>query len=319
MKFSFEQLKTVTFGYVRSYEDENGMHFDKCTEKQVAAFSSFWAGLGQNACATTGIRLDFHTDSDFFKFTASSGKRFELYLNGVFRNVFIRSDDENEFFVQLDTSRKDNRITLYLPSHDAPGVLSCVEIADGASFIPHRFDRKFFFIGDSITQGWDSHYDSLSYANRVSDFFNAESIIQGAGGAFFSEKIFDPDIDFDPDIVIFAFGTNDWGFNATHEDLRKNTDEFISALVKRFEGKKIFGISPIWRGNTEEPRATGYFKDVCSTVKKEIVSHGVTLIEGEMLTPHMEDFFADKYLHPNGLGFGIYAHNLCKILKEYID
>ena len=184
------------------------------------------------------------------------------------------------------------------------------------------YDESFFvndlFIGDSITQGWESTYDSLSYANRTSDFFNADSVIQGTGGAFFHESIFDESVDYDPDVAIVAFGANDWGHFSSHEELRKAARAFLDKFAERFAGKKLFGISPIWRGNTEAPRATGYFSEVCDTVKQEILSHGLILIDGETLTPSIPDFYSDKYLHPNGLGFGIYAENLCKILKNYI-
>lgn len=319
MKLSFEQVQSIAFGHVRSFCDQNGMHFMKCSEKQIEAFSSFWEGLGINASATTGVRLDFDTDSSFFAFEASSGRRFELYVNGVFKNVFIRSGEGTErFCVELDNSADKNRITLYFPSHDAPGVLVSVELSDNASLEPHVFDRKFFFIGDSITQGWESHYDSLSYAIQVSDFFNAESVIQGVGGAFFDESVFDPDIDFDPDAVIVAFGTNDWGIRKTRDELRAHTEAFLSLVAKRFEGKKLFAISPIWRGNAGELRATGYFSEVCDTVKSEIVKCGFSLIDGYLLAPHMPDFYSDKYLHPNAIGFGVYAHNLCKVLKDRI-
>ena len=319
MRLSFETVKSITFGSVYSFEDASGMHFAKCTDKQVAAFGSFWEGLGNNAKATTGIRLDFHTSSRRFSFKAYSGRRFELYINGTFREVFKRTDDDSAEFSYIITEQDaENRITLYFPSHDAPGVLSYVELDDGATVVPHKFDCKIFFIGDSITQGWNSTYDSLSYANRVSDFFNADSIIQGVGGAFFHPTIFDDAIDYDPDIVIFAFGTNDWGIQKSHDELRANTAAFIEAITKKFTGKKIFGLSPIWRGNSGELKPAGYFTDVCEIVKQEIVAHGATLIDGYQLTPHMTDFFSDLYLHPNGLGFGIYAESLCKILKQYI-
>ena len=319
MKLSFDTVRSITFGAVSSYEDASGMHFAKCTDKQVNAFASFWEGLGANSRATTGIRLDFHTNSKRFAFGATAGGRFELYVNGTFREVFKPSDETAaEFSYDISEASEDNRITLFFPSHGLPGVLSYVELDDGASVKAHEFDTKIFFIGDSITQGWDSTYDSLSYANRVSDFFNADSVIQGVGGAFFHPSIFDPDIEYDPDIVIFAFGTNDWCHASSHEELRTNTAEFIKALKARFVGKKIFGISPIWRGNSGELKPAGYFVDVCKTVKEEIVAQGVTLIDGETLTPHMTDFFSDLYLHPNGLGFGIYAENLCKVLKSYI-
>ena len=319
MKLPFSTVKGITVGSIESYEDASGMHFAKCTKKQVDAFRVFSDTLAVNATATTGIRLDFHTNSKHFSFGASSGARFELYINGVFTDcVLWRADSEKVFSKAIATGKDENRITLFFPSHDAPGVLSFVELDDGASVIPHSFDRKIFFIGDSITQGWESTYDSLSYANRVSDFFNADSVIQGTGGAFFHESIFDSSIDYDPDIAIVAFGTNDWGHFSSHSELHKAAKEFLDLFIKRFAGKKLFGISPIWRGNTELPRATGHFSEVCDTVKKEIIAHGLILIEGETLTPHIPDFYSDKYLHPNGLGFGIYAENLCKILKNYI-
>lgn len=320
MKLSFETVKSITVGAVRSFENADGMHFAKCTERQVAAWKNFSDGLGVNASATTGIRLDFHTDSKYFTFKAASGKRFELYVNGVFKTCFLRADgDDTDFSADIVSDKAENRITLFFPSHDVPGVISYVELDDGASVRPHKFDRKLYFIGDSITQGWDSHYDSLSYANVVSDFFNADSIIQGVGGAFFHEDIFDSDISYDPDAVIVAFGTNDWGRFESATELRKHACKFLDALTTRFKDKKIFGISPIWRANAEsECRATGYFKDVCKIVKEEILSHGMVLIEGEYLTPHIPDFYSDGYLHPNGLGFSIYAKNLCRILENHL-
>lgn len=319
MKLSFEQVSSVAFGYVRSFADGNGMHFMKCSEKQIAAFASFSEGLAANASATTGIRLDFYTDSAFFAFEASSGRRFELYVNGVFKAVFIReSEGAQRFSFDLDPTGRENRVTLFFPSHDAPGVLSSVELSDGASLAPHAFDKKLFFIGDSITQGWESGYDSLSFAIQVSDFFNAESVIQGIGGAFFDESIFDPDIDFEPDAVIVAFGTNDWGARKSLEEIASHANAFLSLVAKRFEGKKLFAISPIWRANAAELRASGYFCEVCDAVKLEIAKNNFTLIDGYLLTPHMPDFYSDKYLHPNAVGFGVYAHNLCKVLKDRI-
>lgn len=319
MKLSFSEVKSITVGSVESYEDASGMHFAKCTKKQVDAFRAFSETLAVNATATTGVRLDFHTNSKSFSFGASSGARFELYINGVFTDyVLWRGDDEKVFSKAIATGKDENRITLFFPSHDAPGVLSFVELDDGATVIPHTFDCKIFFIGDSITQGWESTYDSLSYANRTSDFFNADSVIQGTGGAFFHESIFDESVDYDPDVAIVAFGTNDWGHFSSHDELREAARAFLDKFAERFAGKKLFGISPIWRGNTDAPRATGAFCEVCDTVKQEILSHGLVLIEGETLTPSIPDFYSDKYLHPNGLGFGIYAENLCKILKNYI-
>lgn len=319
MRLSFDTVKSITVGAVESFEDASGMHFAKCTSLQVEAFRAFSEELAVNASATTGIRLDFHTNSKRFSFSAFSGTRFELYINGAFTDVILWDKNEEKVFSKdIATGKDENRITLFFPAHFLPGVLRYVELDDGASVIPHAFERRIFFIGDSITQGWESTYDSLSYANRVSDFFNADSVIQGIGGAFFHESIFDSAVNYDPDVAVVAFGTNDWGHFSSHEELRAAARGFLDLFAERFAGKKLFGISPIWRGNASAPRATGYFSEVCDTVKQEILAHGITLIEGETLTPSIPDFYSDGYLHPNGLGFGIYAENLCKILKNYI-
>jgi len=52
------------------------------------------------------------------------------------------------------------------------------------------------------------------------------------------------------------------------------------------------------------------FRECCDIVKAEIEKQGMLLIEGEKLVPHLPEFFEDGFLHPNDIGFGIYAQNL---------
>ena len=232
----------------------------------------------------------------------------------------LRASDLTNGSYSIKLDGKENRITLVLSSHDEPSVLSSVEIDDGASLSPHSFDCKMMFIGDSITQGWDSGYDSLSYAYRVSRFFNANSIIHGVGGGYFHETIFDADVPFDPDIVVIAFGTNDWGRFGSLADLKDQASKFLGAIAAKYSSKKIFAISPIWRADTENvTKATGTFEEVCNAVKSEINNAGITLIDGLTLVPHHSDFYSDVFLHPNALGFGIYAENLIKQIQSHLN
>ena len=42
------------------------------------------------------------------------------------------------------------------------------------------------------------------------------------------------------------------------------------------------------------------------------------LVDGELMTPHLPEFFSDGFLHPNALGFGIYAENLVRVMNPYL-
>ncbi len=317
MKLSFDTIKKITVGAVHIWQEEDGIHFGKCTQKQVDAWYALSTVLGERAETTTGVRLDFHTNSKALAFTAPRGNKFEIYVNGIMAHYIPEGElCERSCRVELDGS--ENYVSLVLSAHDV-AVISSLELDDGAYIEPHTFDLKMLFIGDSITQGWDSGYDSLAYAPRVSRFFNAESVIHGVGGGYFHPTILDDAVPFEPDAVVIAFGTNDWGASKDAEAYEKNAREFLDGICKRYEGKKIFVISPIWRGDTKERiTSVGKFDVAIGLVKKQAEAHGVYLIDGYTLVPHMEDFYADKYLHPNALGFGIYAENLIKELQKYL-
>lgn len=317
MKLTLDQIRSVTVGALVIDEREDGIHFHKCTEKQETAWYAIREILGFRAETTTGIRLDFVTDSPTFSFTVKEGAKFEVHIDSVLCHAFTAPDFETEKTKTASLGGGEHRVTLIFPSHSI-GVLQSAELADGASLSPCSYDRKILFYGDSITQGHDSTWDSLSFAYGITRLYNAESVIQGIGGAIFHETTFDPAIDFDPDMVLVAYGTNDWSNFATLEELRQHTCLFLDGVAERFAGKKLFGLSPLWRGDADQTRPMGSFEECCRVVKEEIKAHGLILIEGETLTPHVAGFYSDGYLHPNAAGFSLYTQNLYMQLQKYL-
>jgi lysophospholipase L1-like esterase len=325
MKLTFEQIKSVTVGAVKINAESDGIHFHKCTEKQEKAWAALNANtLGPRSLATTGIRLDFHTNSKSIRFSASSGNKFELYINGIHRKIFRMNDlrDAGEIPTAditdpLGMPLDEARITLYFPAHSM-GVLEYVELDDGATVIPHKFDCNMLFIGDSITQGWDSTYDSLSYAQCVSRFFNANSVIHGVGGGYYHDTIFDS-IDFKPDTVVVAFGTNDFSHYKTIEEFRYHCSAFLKSISEEYANVKnnIFVISPIWRADyLTKNAAMGSFADCRGVVIDTALKYGLNHIDGLELVPTCETLMADGFLHPNTAGFGQYALNLISKLTN---
>lgn len=311
MRLTFDQIKAVTFGAVKIEQMGNRIRFSKCTQKQIDAWYSESETLGQRAETTTGVRLDFRTNSKNIAFYASEGNKFELHIDGLLRKQFKMNECEGRIARLALTDplgkEKDSvRVTLIMPSHEI-GSLSWVELDDGATLVPHSFDTKMLFIGDSITQGWQSMTDTYSYAYRVSSFFNAESVIQGIGGAYFNENSFDS-LPFDPDTVIVAYGTNDFGHYKTQDEMRGHVRAHLALIAKEYEGKRIFVISPIWRGVQQKPMGT--FAECRKIVIEEAARLGLVHIDGLSLVPPLPELFPNDLLHPNELGFSFYAENL---------
>lgn len=322
MKLTVDDIRNITFGALRVTETDEGLTLRRHTEKQ----SAFWHGrredLGRNADGAAGIRLDFYTDSKHLTLHTGHMGKHELYVDGIVRSRFMVEEFVKEgklptFHLTdpLGHEKDEVRVTLCFPAHSPVNNFETIELDDGAYFRPYTYSRKMLFIGDSITQGWNSRYDSMSYAHRVARFFDANYVNQGIGGAYFHPDGFDR-IDFDPDIVTVAYGTNDFGFYPTYDEMRKNVRAHLELIHAEYGRKKLFVLTPIWR-NKREGKRMGNFETACAIVREEAEALGITVIDGLYLVPPIPEFFADEYLHPNDEGFSIYAENLCaEILKH---
>ena len=319
MKLTFDTIKQITAGAIRIEQAADGIHFYKCTDRQIEAWRLKNKDLGHRAAGTTGVRLDFHTNSQKLSFGVSRGNKFELYIDNLLRRQFLLKDEKQasvDLCDALGNKQTEYRVTLIFPSHDDGGVLEWIELDDNATVRPHAYDRKMLFIGDSITQGWASKYDSLSYAWRVTRHFNADSVIQGIGGAYFHEDCFDH-IDYDPDTVLVAYGTNDFGHFKTYDEFRGHAAANLALIANEYKGKQIFVLSPIWR-DKREGKSMGTFEGCRAIVAEEAKKLGLMHIDGLALVPPIPEFFGDAYLHPNDEGFALYAENLIIELEKHL-
>ena len=305
MKLNLEQIKKLTVGAVAIEQREQGLRFYKMQRSQIDAFYALSDILGFRALTTTGIRLDFETDSKYFAFEVKGGTKFEYLIDGIYCGTI--SDER----VRIGLS-SPCRVTLVFPSHEI-GVIDNVELSDGASAVRHKFDKKVLFIGDSITQGWNSGIDTLSYAYRTSFALNYDSIIQGVGGAYFHASTF-ADSGFEPDAVIVAYGTNDVNHYATSGEMVEQLRLYLEKVKETYKKSEIYAISPIWVSGGNAEKRMGNLWECYALIADEIEKSGVRHIRGLDLVPHEERFFADE-LHPNGDGFGEYAGNLVEILR----
>lgn len=319
MELTFEQIRSCTAGALFVQQETDGIGFYKMTPKQTDAWYCFSETLGQRSLTNTGVSLDLHTDSTSFEFQVATTSPYELYVNGVLWERFASSRmEEADCRIRVRLPEGEKRIGLVFPSHNAGGArLLHVKLEDGASFTPHSFKRKLLILGDSITQGRGSEYDSLSYAWRVTRFFDANSIIQGMGGGFHHHTLFDEDLPWEPEWIIEAYGTNDWGRYKTLEELDENVGLYLDKLVARYPNKKIFAITPLWRADAHIPKAMGLHEACCQVLKEQYSKHGCIVVDGSRMTPGLPEFFMDG-LHPNEWGHSIFAENLIKEICKHI-
>jgi lysophospholipase L1-like esterase len=171
-------------------------------------------------------------------------------------------------------------------------------------------------LGDSITQGYDAVYPSQSYANKLAWALDAEIVNQAIGGEIFRPAILDENLPFTPDLITVAFGTNDWS-GQTAENFEKNADGFYTKLATLYPNTPVFAILPIWRADWEKVTRAKPFHESREILRGLAEKHpNFRVIDGMSLTPHLPAFFSDLYLHPNDLGFEIYAQELVRQMQE---
>ena len=312
----FQTIKNITVGAAEIWQEEDGVHFTKCNKQQIQAWEKIEpACILNNVLATTGVRLDFHTNSPFVEVQVARGNKYEVKIDDVLTHQFVNpSNGTFSFRFDLKNNGENSHVVLVLPCHDDGGVITSMTIQEGALITPHTFDKKILFLGDSITQGWESQFNSLSFAYLVSDFLNANSIIQGIGSSRFEPTtVFD--IGFNPDIVFVAYGTNDFGHLDSLDELKTNAYDYLEKVKQIYSNAQIYVISPIWRTNEDIIYKMGSFYDCNNAIKETTKALNLCVIDGEKLVPPHTQFMADC-LHPNDLGFSVYALNLLRIITK---
>ncbi len=331
MKLSLDQIRAVTRGVVRVTEENDAFRFFRFTNAQSAAYHA--AGkedFYRKSFSSAGIRLAFFSNTGrlSFSFVPSSGSSrkwfgFDVCTNGRITDhrEYNREDDPATFHFETSFAPGEKKIEVYFP-FSARVDLFDVTVDDGATLVPARRSRTMIAFGDSITHGYDSHYPSLSYANRLSVMLDADTVNKGIGGDIFFPALLDEGDDAyeNPDYITVAYGTNDWRGHPKAKT-ENACREFYQKLSSRYPMSKIFAITPIWRGD-ENTNATDFGAPlrVMDRVIGERVADlpNVTLISGEWLVPHTPDFFISDVLHPNELGFALYAANLFEEIKKHL-
>lgn len=331
MLLTKEDLKKITFGVTDITEEEGTFSFLRFGDTGLSHYTHTAVKFKEKAYATASVKLDFYTDSSFlaFDFTAAPGSSrsyyfFDLYVNDALSehfgegNAWLRKGSVRIDLSKYETADGVRRVTLYLPNL-ANAKLSNIALSDGASITPYIHSRRMLAYGDSITQGYDAEYPSLSYVNRLARTLDACVINLAIGGEKFEPAIIE-EHGFLPDLITVAYGTNDWSSGDLTRFEQKCT-EFFESLARVYPSVPRFAITPIWRGDADKiaikvKKPLSYARDfVASTAR----ASGCFVIEGEDLVPHFSGFYYDGRVHPNDLGYADYASGLLREIEPKLN
>ncbi len=329
MILTTEQISRLTVGALSVTEQNGCFSFQRFTKKQRLYYLDKNAKLHKKTGASAGMRLDFLTDADHFscdfQIYDTCGRPFyslDFYIDGVFcESFFVRYYSlKTKGALSFDIPEGTHRVTLYLPN------LMRTELAnvtlENATFAePIETKMKILFFGDSITQGYNAYRSSLSYTNRLTRDLEADICNQAVGSEIFDANILDPDLPFSPDLIVTAYGTNDWVVQKTEADFLGAAEAFFARVQEIYPDKKRVYISPLWRGYTEGVElVTGTFEGASKKLRELAAQYGFFVVDGSRMVLHEEDFYEDKdlILHPNDLGFAIYAENLLAALQPIL-
>lgn len=333
MKLNLDTLRSAAAGAVRITEEADGFHFHRFTLDQEDFYKDF-SNHYPKVFATAGVKLSFRTSSPSLglKITTShaSSRMFfamDIYVNGKFLDD-IRNYEELELMrkytlqefplglyeKEFDLGEGEKDVTIYFP-WNVKTVVNEISLADGATVLPCRQEKKLLCFGDSITMGHDALHTPRRYTAQLANYLGFEEYNKGIGGETFPPTLATLPEDFTPDLITVAYGTNDWR-HVTLDVFKKTCREFFTNLRSTYPDTPIYAITPIWRKIWANEYECGPFRqlpDIYREVAKDVPN--MTVIDAFPFVPGLTDYYADLTLHPNGAGFDRYIEGL----KPYFE
>ena len=336
MKLNFEQLSAVTSGAVRTWEDEQGFHACRFSKADTEAYLARRLDFQFKALSTSGIVLRFCTDSPTLRLSVDTGfgysRRYfavDVLTDGCWIGSLKNYDRSmwdakystldvplGAFSGVFDLGEGTKTVELYLP-WSVECVINALELADGASLVPVKREKKLLAFGDSITQGYDALEPRNKYITRLADRLGMEEINKAIGGEVFWPELATMGADLEPSLITVAYGTNDFD-NRPCDDLEKACRAFFKNLRKTYPDTPILALTPVWRKDWNKIKESyeGFYQ------VEQVIRHatadipGITLIRGWELIPHEETCYGDLKLHPSDEGFRHYFENLWKTIER---
>ena len=314
MKLTNEELKKIYCGALYFEETEDGyLKANQYTKPQMDYFEKAFLMWFERCDASSAKTIEFKTAArkvsfDYKIIWKCSEDSIELAIDGLATEIAYLKDIDMEGSISWDMPEGEKNVTIYLPS-DATMLVRNFEIDSTYESIPKN--EKVLWLGDSITQGYGplrSYQTYVSVANRV---LNYDILNQGIGGYVYDKNSLMKMEGYNPDKIIVALGTNQYG----DENGPQVVSEYYETLIGIYgEDIPILVITPLWRGDNLEGVPT--LEKFCATIREIVGKYkNIKVVDGFKMVPHLEEYYLDN-LHPNGLGTEVYGRNLVEEIRR---
>lgn len=314
MKLTNEELKKIYCGALYFEETEDGyLKANQYTKAQMDYFEKAFLMWFERCDASSAKTIEFKTAARKVSFEYKiiwkcSEDSIELAIDGLATKIAYLKDIDMEGSISWDMPEGEKNVTIYLPS-DATILIRNFEI--DSTYESIKKNEKVLWLGDSITQGYGplrSYQTYVSVANRV---LNYDILNQGIGGYVYDKNSLMKMEGYNPDKIIVALGTNQYGDENGPQVVR----EYYETLIGIYgEDIPILVITPLWRGDNLEGVPT--LEKFCATIREIVGKYkNIKVVDGFKMVPHLEEYYLDN-LHPNGLGTEVYGRNLVEEIRR---
>lgn len=314
MLLSNEELKNIYTGALYFEETEDGyLKANQYTKPQMEYFKDAFLMWYERCDASSAKTIEFKTSAskvafDYKLIWKCSEDSIELAIDDLATEIVYLKGLDMEGSISWNLPEGEKKVSVYLPS-DATILVKNFDV--DAEVLPVKKDAKVLWLGDSITQGYGplrSYQTYVSVANRI---LNYDILNQGIGGYIYDKKSLMKMEGYNPDKIIVALGTNQYGDEKAYEMV----EEYYETLIGIYgEEIPILCITPLWRGDNPEGIET--LKKFCGNIREIVGKYkNIKVVDGFKLVPHLEEYYLDN-LHPNALGTEVYGRNLVEEIRK---
>ena len=212
-------------------------------------------------------------------------------------------------FAFANDAHEELEVRIYLPSIMTVAVGN---LCTNGSLKPLPARGYLLALGDSITQGFVCGRPSAAYPTQIASTLGIDLLNQAVAGHVFDERAlgsFSLWRGEQPEIVVVAYGTNDWARMRSTGGIEGGAVAYLDRLSWMFPKVPIYVLSPLWRVDEHEPMPCGQPLTWMNPMLGRVCSrhNNMHVVDGYHGIPKDPNLFADKRLHPGPECMGLVA------------